>query len=137
VNIGWLLHLHAEYFNQEKARANLQQRMEREEADLNSFCIHPHMVRVPVPNLPQIPEGESSLRLSPDNIKKLPECLNLGREDPQLTDLSNTGDWKLIPFAQNTLTELITKQHLYLHEVKAISFINLESLEGSFRLEIV
>ena len=65
------------------------------------------------------------------------ECLKLGKNDPRLTNMSNTGDWKLIPFAQNTLscdqmTELIKKQNRYLHEVTAISFINLGSLEGSF-----
>jgi len=70
-------------------------------------------------------------------LRSLLECLKLGSEDLCLTDMSNTGDWKLIPVAQNTIsrdyiTELIKKQNRYLHEVKAIYFINLGSLEGSF-----
>jgi len=69
------------------------------------------------------------------------ERLKMGRDDPRLTAMSNTGDWKLIPFAQNTLsrdqmTEIIIKQNRYLHEMKAISFINLGSLEGSFRQDM-
>ena len=51
--------------------------------------------------------------------------------------MSNTAEWKLIPFAQNTIsrdqmTTLIQKQNKYLHETHAISFINVGSLEGSF-----
>lgn len=70
-------------------------------------------------------------------LRRLLKCLKLGREDPQLTDMSSTGDWKVIPFAQNTLsrdqmTELMKKQDRYLHEVRAISFINIGSLEGFF-----
>jgi len=58
-----------------------------------------------------------------------------------LTDMSNTGDWKLIPFAQNMISrdqmnELIKKQNRYLHEVTVMSFINLGLLEGSFRQEV-
>ena len=34
------------------------------------------------------------------------------------------------------MTELIKKQNRYLHEVTAIAFINLGSLEGSFRQEV-
>jgi len=71
-------------------------------------------------------------------IRSLLECLKKGQDDPNLTAMSNTGKWKLIPFTQNTLlrnqmTELIKKQNIYLHEVHAISFINIGSLEGSFQ----
>ena len=57
------------------------------------------------------------------------ECLKKGRDDLNLTAMSNTGEWKLILFAQNTLsrdqmTNLIKKQNRYLHEVHAIFFIN-------------
>ena len=31
------------------------------------------------------------------------ECLKKGSEDTSLTAMSNTAEWKLIPFAQNTL----------------------------------
>ena len=70
-------------------------------------------------------------------FRQLLECLKKGREDPNLTDMSNTAEWKLIPFAQNTIsrdqmTTLIQKQNKYLHETHAISFINVGSLEGSF-----
>ena len=68
--------------------------------------------------------------------------MRLGKEDPNLTEMSNTADWKLILFVQNTLsrdqmTELIKKLNRYLHSVRAISFINLGSFEGSFHQEIV
>ena len=58
--------------------------------------------------------------------------------DTILTEMSNTAECKLIPFAQNTLSrnqmiELIKKQNMYLHQVHAISFINIGSLEGSFQ----
>jgi len=63
-------------------------------------------------------------------FSSLLEYLKLGREDLRLTETSNTGDWKLIPVAQNTIsrdqmTEIIKKQNRYLHEVTAIYFINI------------
>jgi len=69
--------------------------------------------------------------------RSLFECLKKGWDDPNLTAMSSTGEWKLIPFAQNTLsrdqmTELIKRQSRYLHKVHAISFINIGFLEGSF-----
>ena len=53
--------------------------------------------------------------------------------------MSNTAEWKLIPFAQNTIlrdqmAELLKKQNRYLHQVHAISFINIRSLEGTFSI---
>jgi len=71
-------------------------------------------------------------------LRSVLERLKMGRDDPRLTEMSNTGDWKLIPFAQNTLsrdqmTEIMKKKNRYLHKVKAISLINLDSLKGSFR----
>ena len=76
-----------------------------------------------------------------DIFRSLIECLQNGEDDPNLTDMSNTAGWKLIPFTQNTLlryqtTELIQRQNKYLHEVHAILFINIRSLEGSFWQEI-
>ena len=58
-----------------------------------------------------------------------------GVEDDRLDDMSNTAKWKMIPFANNTLskdqmTRIINIQNEYLHEVSSISFINLGSLEG-------
>ena len=57
-----------------------------------------------------------------------------GHADETLTALSDTAEWKLTPFAHNTLsrdqmTELIQKQNQYLHGVHEISCINFESLE--------
>ena len=65
------------------------------------------------------------------------ERMKLGKEDPKLTEISNTEDWKLIHFAQNTLSrdqmmEPMKKQNRYLHSVREISFINLGFLEGLF-----
>jgi len=37
-------------------------------------------------------------------FRSLLEFLKKGRDDPNLTAMSNTGKWKFIPFAQNTLT---------------------------------
>lgn len=66
------------------------------------------------------------------------ECIKKGSEDTNITEMSNMVEWKLNPFAQNTLSqdqmmELIKKQNWYLHQVHAISFINIGFLNGSFQ----
>ena len=60
-----------------------------------------------------------------------------GNKDERLTRMSNTAEWKLIPFANNTLSRdqmkaLVKKQNKYLYDVYAISYVNLGSLEGFF-----
>lgn len=70
-------------------------------------------------------------------FRNLLERLKKGKDDKNLTAMSNTADWKIIPFAQNILSldqiiELIQKQTQYLHEVHAVSFVNIRSLEGLF-----
>jgi len=76
-----------------------------------------------------------------DKFRSLIECLRQGEDDSNLTNMPNTAGWKLISFAQNTLsrdqtTESIQRQKKHLHKVHAISFINIGSLEGSFTQEI-
>jgi len=137
------LHSHAEYSNQELARVDLQQRMRRATAD---FELVPHTesqitsagTKITTKSL----KVRSDYAVRQEVFRSLLECMKLGREDPNLTEMSNTADWKLVSFAQNTLlrdqlTELIKKKHRYLHNVRAISFINLGSLEGSFHQELV
>lgn len=138
VNIGWILSSHAEYSNQELACADLRHRMDRPE---NDFELVPHTINHLTSAGTKVTTKALKLRTEYDSrqvvFRKMLECLKLGRNDSRLTNMSNTGDWKLIPFAQNTIsrdqmTELVKKQNRYLHEVTAISFINLGSLEGSF-----
>ena len=128
--------------NQEMARADLQRRMGRTQTD---FELVPHTSSHVTSEGTKISTKSLKVRADYDSRQKicrsLLEWFKKGREDPNLTEMSNTGDWKLIPFAQNTLsrdqmTELIQKQNRYLHDVHAISFINIGSLEGSFRQEI-
>ena len=141
VNIGWCLYSHAEYSNQELARADLQRRMGRECAD---FELVPHTSSHITSDGTKITTKSLKVRADHDSrqeiFRGLLECMKLGTDNPKLTDMSNTGEWKLIPFAQNTIsrdqmTDLIQKQNRYLHDVRAISFINLGSLEGSFYQE--
>jgi len=66
------------------------------------------------------------------------DCLKKGGDDENQTEISNMTDWKLIPFAQNTLsrdqmTELMQKQNQYLHEVHVVSIINVCPLKGLVR----
>ena len=141
MNIRWCLYSHAEYSNQELARADLQRRMGRECADFE--LVH-HTSSHITSNGTRITTKSLKVRAAYDSrqefFRGLLECMKLGTDDPKLTDMSNTGEWKLIPFAQNTIsrdqmTDLIKKQNRYLHDVRAISFINLGSLEGSFYQE--
>ena len=143
VNIRWMLHSHAEYSNQELAVADLQQRMGREEAD---FELVPRSSWYMTSAGTKMITKSLKLRAVYDSHQvifcSVLERIKMGRDDPRLTPMSNTGDWKLILFAQNTLsqdqmTEIMKKQNRYLHNMKAVSFINLGSLEGSFRQEIV
>ena len=65
------------------------------------------------------------------------ECLTKGPSDSNLVLNSNTANFELIPFANNTIssdqtTTLIQKQNDFLHNVKVISVINLGWLEGIF-----
>ena len=65
------------------------------------------------------------------------ECLAKGPSDSRLVLNSNTANFKLIPFANKTFstdqtTALIQKQNDFLHNTKAISIVNLSSLEGIF-----
>ena len=143
VNIGWMLHSHAEYSNQALAVVDLQRRMGREESD---FELVPHSSSHMTSEGTKIITKSLKLRADYNSsqviFRSVLERLKMRRDDPRLTAMSNTGDWKLIPFAQNTpsrdqMTEIIKKQNRYLHEMKAISFINLGSLEGSFRQDIM
>jgi len=118
--------------------ADLQQRMRREEAN---FELVPHTSSHMTSAGTKITTTSLKLRAVYDSryiiFRSVLERLEMGKDDPRLTEMSNTGDWKLILFAQNTLsrdqmTEIMKKQNRYLHEVKAISFIHLGSLEGSF-----
>ena len=131
VNIGWLLNSHAEYSNHEMARADLQHRMDREE---NDFELVPHTSNHMTSEGTQMTTKSLKLRADYGYHQKIfmsvLNCLKKGRDDPRLTEMSNTAEWKLIPFAQNTLsrdqmTELIKKQNQYLHQVHAISLINM------------
>jgi len=143
VNIGWCLHSHAEYSNQELARADLQQRMGKERVD---FGLVPHSLSHITSDGSKITTKSMKIRadcnVRQEVLRGLPECTKSGKEDPNLTEMSSTAGWKLILFAQNTLSrdqmmELIKKQNRYLHSVRAISFINLGSLEDLFHQEIV
>ena len=143
MNIGWMLHSHAEYSNQALAVADLKRRMGREESD---FELVPHSSSHMTSEGTKIITKSLKLRADYNSrqviFRSVLERLKLRRDDPRLTAMSNTGYWKLIPFAQNTLsrdqmTEIMKKQNRYLHEMKAISFINLGSLEGSFRQDFM
>lgn len=102
--MGWILNPHAEYFNQEMARADLQCRIEWKQTDLEL-----------VPNTSShiISAGTNistkSLKVRADYDSRQENfgvfgCSKKGRDDPTLTEMSNTDDWKLIPFAQNILS---------------------------------
>ena len=104
VNIGWILHSHAENSNQELAAADLQRRMGREESD---FELMPHssshMTSTGTKIITKSRKVCADYNSRQVIFRSVLERLKMGRKDPRLTEMSNTGDWKLIPFAQNIL----------------------------------
>ena len=139
MNIGWLLISHVKYSNQVMARSDLQRRMVRDTID---FELVPHTLSHITSKGTEIAIKLLKVRADYDSrqviFMSLLECLKKGSDNTSLTEMSNTAEWKLIPFAQNTLsrdqaTELIKKQNWYLHQAHAILFINIGSLDGSFQ----
>ena len=110
--------------------------MERDEVD---FELAPHTSSHTTSNGTNVTTKSLKVRGDYDShqiiFRSLLECLKKARDDTNLTAMSNTGKWKLVPFTQNTLSrdqmiELIKNQNIYLQEVHAISLVNIGSLEG-------
>ena len=138
VNLGWIVHSHPEYVNQALATQDLKRRTNSTEV---RFELLPHSITHTTAEGTKITTKALKLRVEYDYrqelFKSLLTCFAKGNEDERLTCMSNTAEWKLIPFANNTLsrdqmTALVKKQNKYLHDVHAIPFINLGSLEGKF-----
>jgi len=87
VNIGWCLHSHAEYSNQELARADLQQRMGKERVD---FGLVPHSLSHITSDGSKITTKSMKIRadcnVRQEVFRGLLERMKLGKEDPNLTE---------------------------------------------------
>ena len=69
--------------------------------------------------------------------KELMECLAKGDKDPKLSLMSNTNNFKSIPFinkifTKDQTTRLIKKQNHFLHNTHGISVVNLNLIDGVF-----
>jgi len=138
VNLGWLLYSHPEYSNQDSARADLIHRMGNANGD---FELVPHSISHTTSSGIKISTKALKLRANysahTEVFTNMLQCLAKGPSDSRLVLKSNTANFKLIPFANKTFstdqtTALIQKQNDFLHNTKAISIVNLGSLEGIF-----
>ena len=113
VNIRWILNSHTEYSNQELARVDLQRRMGRNMMD---FELVTHTSSHTTSEEGGLAQSHSKLEhITMQGRTYFGFYWNaLRRGGLILTVISNTANWKLTPFTQNTLsrdqiTELIQK----------------------------
>ena len=130
-NLGWLLGSHPEYTCQTLAVSDLRKRMTNKEVE---FELIPHQISHTTQGGSIIKTKALKLRSNYDDreevMNQVMRALAKGEEDEALTSSSNTRTFKLIPFMNSPLsvsqtTTAIHKQNAYLHDVKAISVVNL------------
>ena len=105
VNLGWIVHSHPEYVNQALATQDLKRRTNSTEV---RFELLPHSLTHTTAEGTKITTKALKLRVEYDYrqelFNSLLTCFAKGNEDERLTSMSNTAEWKLIPFANNTLS---------------------------------
>ena len=137
-NIGWLLYSHPEYTSQTLAASDLRSRMSTRKLE---FELVPH-------NIVHITSSDKKIRTralkvrsnfnDKDKVyKELMECLSKGTNDPKLSLMSNTGEFKFIPFGNKIftnaqITRLMKKQNHFLHNTHGVSVVNLNLIDGVF-----
>ena len=138
-NIGWLLYSHPEYTNQRLATNDLRARMSTRKLE---FEVVPHNITHITKDGVRIATRALKVRSNFDDkdrvMKELMDCLKKGWNDHRLNSVSNTGLFKLVPFGNATFnkdqtTQLIKMQNSFLHDVHAISVINIKYIDGVFR----
>lgn len=138
VNIGWIVNSHPEYVKQALVTQDLKRRMD---VKVVRFELLPHFITHTTAEGTKITTNALKIRVEYDYRQELftglLTCFRKGNKDDRRVSMSNTAGWKLIPFANNTLsrdqmTALVRKQNKYLYDVYVISHINLGSLKGNF-----
>ena len=81
---------------------------------------------------------QSNFNDKEDVLKELMVCLKKGERGPNLALMSNTGNFKFIPFGnkiftKDQVTSLIKKQNNFLHNTHAILVVNLNLVDGIFK----
>ena len=105
MNTGWIMFSHPEYVNQALATRDLQQRMGMDTVELELL---PHSISHTTAEDIKITTKALKVRAIYDSrqeiFNSLLACLKKGNDDNRVDNMPNMSDWKLFPFANNTLS---------------------------------
>ena len=105
MNLGWIVNSYPEYVNQALATQDLKRRTNSTEVRFE--LLHHSLTHTTVEGT-KITTKALKIRVEYDYrqelFNSLLSCFAKGNEDETLTSMSNTAEWKLIPFANNILS---------------------------------
>lgn len=138
-NIGWFLFSHPDFTNQANAVKELKQKIQSSDLE---FELVPHRISHIDKDNQKISTRALKVRCNfSDQAQVKRERMDASCQDPTydplLSTFSSTGNFKLVPFEQdfasvNGLTKIVKAQNDYLHNITAISVVNIAHLDGTF-----